>query len=377
MRRGRLLVAAAVLLWVAAAEGQMRRVTLPAGSPEDAALQEIGRTFDPEERRQKLEAFLAEFAGNQDALFLGYWQLAQNYEAQGEAAQALAYGDKALEAVPDHLELLVAQAGLAQQTGDTARLLEYARRGAAAYHGIANAPRPEGLHDEEYETRVQRDQELGRPGYEFLEAAVFNLIVAEQDGATRMGYIELHTASFPASRYEEQVAQYAIYTLQQLNDPKRLLAYGERALKANPESMATLVMLAAALSEQPGAANWSRAVEYARKAIALAKAEEEGADEQRRAAAGVAHSALGYALLRQERTAQAIGELQKAAPLLKADAAAYSTVLYRLGYAHAKLNQLTPARAVLTEAAQIPGPFQQASRELLAKVNAARAKGQD
>jgi len=49
--------------------------------------------------------------------------------------------------------------------------------------------------------------------------------------------------------------------------------------------------------------------------------------------------------------------------------------MYRLGFAYAKLNRINEARDVLSEAARISGPVQQPSQDLLAKVNAARAKG--
>jgi hypothetical protein len=59
-----------------------------------------------------------------------------------------------------------------------------------------------------------------------------------------MKYIEAFTPAFPSSRFEEPVTQYAMYTLGQLNDSARLLAYGEKALAANPNSMPTMLLLA-------------------------------------------------------------------------------------------------------------------------------------
>jgi hypothetical protein len=50
--------------------------------------------------------------------------------------------------------------------------------------------------------------------------------------------------------------------------------------------------------------------------------------------------------------------------------------MYGLGFAYAKLNKLTEAREVLTEASRMPGPLQAMSQDLLTKVNTARAKGQ-
>ena len=65
-----------------------------------------------------------------------------------------------------------------------------------------------------------------------------------------------------------------------------------------------------------------------------------------------------------------------AAALTKSqDEQQYARALYGLGFAYGKLNKLTEAREVLTEAAKIQGPMQSMSQELLAKVNQARAKG--
>ena len=53
----------------------------------------------------------------------------------------------------------------------------------------------------------------------------------------------------------------------------------------------------------------------------------------------------------------------------------YARALYGLGFAYGKLNKLTEAREVLTEAVKIQSPWQAMSQDLLTKVNAARAKG--
>jgi tetratricopeptide (TPR) repeat protein len=90
---------------------------------------------------------------------------------------------------------------------------------------------------------------------------------------------------------------------------------------------------------------------------------------------GLAESTLGFALMKQDKTAAAVTHLKNASGLLKGqDDTAYATALYRLGFAYAKMNKVADAREVLNEAVKIPGPLQQPSQELLAKVNAARSK---
>jgi tetratricopeptide (TPR) repeat protein len=85
---------------------------------------------------------------------------------------------------------------------------------------------------------------------------------------------------------------------------------------------------------------------------------------------------IGYAYLKQEKTASAIPELKSAAALLKGqDEQQYARALYGIGFAYGKLSKLTEAREVLTEAVKIQSPWQAMSQDLLTKVNSARAKG--
>jgi tetratricopeptide (TPR) repeat protein len=137
-----------------------------------------------------------------------------------------------------------------------------------------------------------------------------------------------------------------------------------------------LLLLAGAYVDNPKPGSLSKAVTYSQRAIAVAKADEVDADKSRKLSAGVAHSILGYAYIKQDRTAAAIPELKSAAGLLKGqDEKQYSIALYRLGFAYAKLSKVNEARDVLTEAVRISGPVQTMSQDLLTKVNAARAKG--
>jgi tetratricopeptide (TPR) repeat protein len=135
-----------------------------------------------------------------------------------------------------------------------------------------------------------------------------------------------------------------------------------------------LILLAETYSEDPK--SLAKAADYARKAIAAAKADDPAADHQRKLLAGSARGVLGNVLLTQGNTQGAIAELRKAADALGQEPNALSVVLYRLGFAYAKLRRYTEARDVLTRAAGIAGPAQQLARDLLVKVNAARAKGQ-
>ncbi|HEV8524630.1 MAG TPA: tetratricopeptide repeat protein [Terriglobales bacterium] len=361
-----------MLLGAVGGTAQVTRISIPAGTPEDLAIQEISKETDAQNREAALKAFVEKFSSNPAAVAYGYSQLSQHYQGAGDLKQALAYGDRAVQAMPNNLEVLVSQVNVAQQAKDWAKVVDYAARGGAAYNGIGKQPKPADTTDQQFANRVQTERASAQPAYEYLETAALNAIMGEEKPRERMALVEKFDTGFPETRYQEQIAQLAVYALQQLNDTARLAAYGQKALAANPDNLPLLSMLAAALAEDPKNTYLTRSVGYARKAIDLAKPNAPDADRSRKLLAGVAHSALGFALLKQEKTVAAVSELKAASNLLQEDPAAYSTVLYRLGFAYAKLQRYAEARQVLNKAVGIQGPFQQPSRELLSKVNAAR-----
>jgi len=355
---------------------QIENIVIPAGTPEDQALQAITKEPDDQKKLAMYEDFLKQFASNPAAVAYGNWQLAQAYQGAGDLQKAFDYGDKALASAPHSLDILVSQASVAQQLKNNAKLLDYAVRGGEVYNSIGKAPKPEGVSDQDFATHVQEQKDGAKSSYEFLEAAAFNVIVGETNAKARMNDIDRFTPAFPNSRFDEPVASYAMVSLSELKDTTRVVAYGEKALAANPNNLPALLLLAGTYVEDPKPGGVAKAVTYAQRAVAAAKADAPDADRTRKLSAGVAHSTLGYAYMKQEKTVVAITELKSATALLKGvDDQQYAVALYRLGYAYAKLSHNSEAREVLLEAAKIPGPVQPLSQDLLAKVNAARAKG--
>jgi tetratricopeptide (TPR) repeat protein len=363
----------ALVLASLATQAQVSKIVIPAGTPEDQAIQAITKEGDAQKRVGMLEEFLQRFAGNPAAVAYGNWQLAQNYSGLGDNAKGFEYGEKALAAAPNNLDILMSQAGLAQQMNNTTKVVEYAVRGGVVYNSIAKQPKPADVEKSDFDTRIAEEKRAAQPAYNYLESAGLNAIAGEQDPKKRMTYIERYLEAFPGGQFEEKALELAVYSLNQLNDSARLLVFGEKALASNPNSIPTLLVLSSALADDAKPSSLTKASAYARKAIELAKADAADADQGRKLSAGIAHSTLGYVLLRQEKTPAAIAELKTASALLKPDRVAYSTALYRLGFAYAKLNRVTEARQVLNEAVTIEGPVQKLSRDLLNKVNAAKA----
>jgi tetratricopeptide (TPR) repeat protein len=377
MKRNRLFsILLVLLLSVPLLEAQIQPITIPAGTPEDQGLQAINKEPDAQKKLAMYGDFLQQYSSNPAAVAYGNWQIAQYYQGVGDFPKALEYGDKALASAPRNLDILVSQASIAQQLKNNAKLLDYAVRGGEVYNSVGKGPKPEGISDQDYASQSEDQKNSAKTSYEFLEAGAFNVIVDETNPKVRISDIERFTPAFPNSRFDEPITSYAMMSLSELKDTAHVISYGEKVLATNPNSLPTLLMLAGTYVEDPKPGSVTKAAGYAQKAVAVAKADAPDADRTRKLSAGVAHSTLGYAYMKQDKTAAAVPELKSASALLKGvDEQQYSVALYRLGYAYAKLNRVNEARDTLTEAAKIPGPVQPLSQDLLSKVNAARAKG--
>jgi tetratricopeptide (TPR) repeat protein len=360
----------ATLLTAAFAGAQVEKVIIPAGSPEDQAMQAISGENDVQKRIAMLQDFLQKFSGNRQAVTYGEWQLAEAYLDQGDTAKALEYGKKAADSQPNNLDILMFLAGAAHRAKANDVIVDCAVRGGAAFNGIAVQPKPDGMSDEAYQLRIKQAQDPARSSFEYLETSGLNAMVDESDAKKRMTYIERYMAAFPGSRFQEQITQLALQTLGQLNDSARLASFSQKALAANPNSVSTLVVLSEAYGASAEPASGTRAETYARKALELAAAQKPTAENRMALFSGLAHSALGYALLKQDKNVPAIAELKAATAQLKEQADAYPAALYRLGFAYAKTGRLTEAKTALTELAAIDGPYRQPARDLLAKVEA-------
>jgi tetratricopeptide (TPR) repeat protein len=342
-------------------------IVIPAGTPEDKDLAAIAAEPDNQKRITAYQEFLTKYADNKAATAYGEWQLSQQYLAAGDTAKAMECGNKALEAYPNNLDIIMSQASVAQAMKDNSKVVDYAVQGAGVYNSIAKQPRPADMSDADWASKISGEQSSAQNAYDFLESSAYNAIASEQDPNKRMAEIEKFTPAFPKSKFEGQVSQLALYTLRQLNQPQRLEAYGEKTLAANPDSIPTLLMMADAYAGDPKEA--AKAETYANKVLTLVGPNPDS--KEKKSYAGLAHTTLGHAELNQEKLVPAVTDLKAAVALLQDDPQDQQQALFYLGYAYAKQNHKADAVTTLQKAAGMNGPYQSPAKDMLAKISAA------
>ncbi len=371
--KSRFLAIIFLAIWVTPAVAQVQAILIEAGTPEDLAIQNITKETDDAKRVTMWEEFITKYASNPAAVAYGDSQLAQHYLAAGDAAKALAYGDKAMAAIPNNLDILMSQTMAAQQLKDNEKIMRYAALGGKAISGIRKQPAPQGVEAADWASKLEGQRQAVQQQFEFFDGAAYNAVAGEQNAKKRVEFAQKYDESFPDGHYTDPVHQLAIASLREANDFTGIARYGESALAANPNNVATLSLLAYTLVEDSNPKNpyLARAMEYARKAIGLGRPDAPEADRSVRLFVGLAHEALGYGLMKQDRSAAAIAEFKSASSLLKEDPGSQEVALFRLGYAYAKLKRYPEAREALNATIALKGPFEKQAREVLAKVNAA------
>ena len=347
--------------------GQITHISIAAGTDEDKDLQAISSETDAQKKIALLQKFNQDYASNSPAVAYGYWQMLQTYQTVGENEKALAAGEKAAELAPGNLDILVSVCGVAEPLKDYEAVVEYASMGGVAFRGIATQPKPADVSAEEWANRIGQDEAAAKSSYEYLEAAALNALSQENDPKKRLGMIEKFTAGFPNSRFDVQVSQMAMASLQAMNDTAKSIEFGEKALKANPTSVPTLLLLANAYAADPK--NSIKAIDYAQRAVKLTKTGPDATPEQK-LTAGVAKSTLGFAMLNQDKSLAAVPELKEAVELLRGNDSVYEEALYRLGFAYAKLGRKAEAQSALQKCLALKGPYQSMAQDLLGKVSA-------
>ena len=366
----RLLAVVSLSAWLCLCGfAQNTPIVIPAGTPEDKDLAAITAENDPQKRIAMYQEFITRYADNKAAVAYGEWQLSQQYVAAGDTGKAMEAGTKALDAYPDNLDIIMSLATVAQAMKDNSKVVDYAVQGAAVFNSIAKQSKPAEMSDADWKDKIANEENSARNDYDFLESSAYNAIVSEQDLNKRMTEIEKFTPAFPKSKFEGQVSQLALYTLRQLNQPQRLVAYGEKTLAANPDSIPTLLMMADAYAGDAKEAG--KAATYANKVLTLVGPNPDG--KEKKSYAGLAHTTLGRAELMQEKLVPAATDLKAAVALLQDDPQDQQQALYYLGYACAKQNRRADAVAALQKAAAIDGPYQSPAKDMLAKIATAGA----
>ena len=201
-----------------------------------------------------------------------------------------------------------------------------------------------------------------------------------QSQAMEVGSPEYQEADQRRNQAQLFFLQNVMSAYQGANNAEKTIEYAERALRIDPQSLATLITISSVLAERPPEDESQRqehfesAEEYAEQALDVlerfldAAGGQIGAEQRANLLSG-AHFTLGTVYLNQEEWGDAQDEFEEALESVPTDAVAY----LRLGMAYARDEEAEDAMEALARSIFLNGPDQ--ARDLLEQIYEVRNDG--
>jgi hypothetical protein len=352
-------------------------------TPEDQLMLAVNGADNPQDQVTALDKYSQEHAGSPfapcvNSSYVNAYLKLNNFD------KAIEYGEKDIASnnldINLMLNLMRAYVGSAKAS-DTA--FDVIGKAPAEIKKESIPARATGMSDADWQRAQQDAADQAKDQRAYMEYAFFQLLPRVTDATKQIQFLDSFVAAYPDSPNMNQVNFQYFMVYKQANNGAKVAEYGEKAVAADPDNVATLNLVADDYSTRQ--TNLDKASEYAKKVITLVPAlkKPEGTpDDQFKAyqngQLGLAHITLGYVTFQKtsktHRVAPAIQEFKTAIDLLGGNPQLQARALFYQGYAYevlAPANHKAAADA-LARSAAIASPWQSQAQELLAKVKSAQ-----
>jgi tetratricopeptide (TPR) repeat protein len=372
MRRWGLSFILIVVAAMPAAAQIGKRVAVPAGTPEDAAVSAIYAEQDPAKKIALLDQFAAQHPSGDFALLADQLYVT-TYAAEKNYAKAYEYGEKALAIDPDNFDTAVILVRTADEAGDNTKLFHYGEVVGGILARYRASPAPAGTSASDWAEKQKESLQEAQQDIQYVESALLNAAYKTADPLAKAQLFERFAAAFPDSPNTPTAESECVLAYQAARNTPKMLEAAQRALKDDPSNATVLVTMADYWSDQGKQLDEAEAdAKKAMDVLAAAKKPDGVTDEdwQQRISLqkGLALSALGQVEVIRGQNAAAIQSFEQASPLLKSNAFSYGRNLYRWGFTLAKMRRTLEARRILTEAVDTKSPYSSLAEQTLAKI---------
>lgn len=333
----RIVCAAAVLLLAHAASAQRHKLsTINAETEEGKALQAIGQETDPSKRILLLEEFSVKHAKHESAPWV-LSQLQTIHAKLGNAAKAIAVGERLLAVDPMDIEAAYANLKASEALKDSEGVLKWS--------GVTSAIARKTTEPSEVDYAKQVDI--------YTEYSLSATASQELDAEKAMKLADELEKRNPNSQYIAMAMPRYAAAARQANALPRAVAYGERAYTRGQFSEDMLLVMADDAIQQKKA---EKALEYSQKILeVMERAKPEGVSDsdwerKKNVTTGLAYWMAGTTLSGQSKFAQADKMLRQALPLVKDNEQLHGMALFHLGLANYKLAQASKNKAQIADA---------------------------
>jgi len=350
-------------------------VMIPAGSDADHQLNAINNA-DASQKLALIDGFAKAFPESDmqivaDEQYVNYYLNAKRYD------KAFEYGDKLFALDPDNYLNAVNMVRAAAEKGALDRLYTYGERANSILSRYKASPPPEGISADDWARLKSEKLATLKENQEYVEQCLLNGAYNSKDPGKKADDLVRFAKMYPGTAQSDQALMVAATAYQQAQNRGKMQEIVNNALAKDPNNIDMMLLMADDYSENGD--QLDKAEAYARKAISLTdtaqKPEQltnEQWNQQTSVQKGWAYSTIGQVDLQQRQESQAVGNLLKAGPLLKSNAAMYARNQYRLGFAYLNLKKNADATKAFAEAAAIDSPYKAMAQQKLDELSSAK-----
>jgi len=336
---------------------QRRELTIDAGTPEGAQLQQIGQESDEAKKLQMFEKFAADHPQYEGIAWV-YAQMQPLYVKQGNFQKAMEAGERVLTADPEDVRMAHETLKAAEGTKDPDLILEWSNRGSEVARKVAASTKPG---DDEEEEHWKQRVDFAKQFDTYTEYSLYAALLQTPDPGKKVMLGEALEKRNPESQYLPQMAGPLFIAYQQSGAKDKALALAEKTLQKEQTNEDMLLAVANHYMSQKDA---DKVLLYSGKLIELMQTKprpdgtnEADWDKKKALSLGVGHWMQGMTYMSQNKFADAEKSRRASLPHINGNDQLMPGALFNLGLASHKLKRNKEAVTYFSQCSKYKSPY--------------------
>ncbi len=347
------------LLLAAGALAQRHKVNINTETPEGQALQQIGQESDEAKKLAACEKFTQDYPKSENLPWV-YGEMQPLYVKANQPDKAVEAGEKIMAIDPEDMDTALATLKASEAKKDADLVKKWSATTAALAQKAIALPQPK---DEDAVEEWKKHVDYAKQVNTYSEYALYATALQTTDPRKKADLIETLQQRNPQSQYMAQLLPQALQAYQQTNDTEHATALAEKALATDPNNDDMLLVAANGYLQK--GKDSEKVVTYSNKLIEVlnSKTKPEGVSDadwgnRKQTVTGIAHYMIGKQYFNDKKYGPADKELRIALPLVENNAQLKPEVLFLLGFANYKMENIMEALKFNQQCAAIKSSFQ-------------------
>jgi tetratricopeptide (TPR) repeat protein len=335
-------------------------------SPEGQFIDLIGLQSEEAKRLALVEQFTQRFPKSK-AVAWAFEQLQLSALDGGQWDKALTFGERLVEMNPDDLDTVLLNVKAAESKKDTDAAKRWSSYAEKISMKIVDSPPPKDPEElEAWKKRVNYASQLTAQG----DYALYKQALDTKDLKEKVRLFDELLKRNPDTPYASQMDVIYLNAYRMMGDQHKALVYAEKVLQKDQSSEDALLTIAEHYSRAGGASD--KVMTLAPRLIELMSTKKrpsgvtEAEWEKKKAYyMGTSHWMMGNIYVNQNRYTQADSQFRAALPLLQNQAGPTAAILFYLGWANYKMDNIPEAKRFFSQCLSYRGEYaEQAAKNL-------------